>query len=111
VATAELLALVRDQLVREVADGLALCTVWPAAWLGQGLEVHDAPTGFGRCSFAVRWHGERPALLWDVDGAPAAFRLTVPGLDPAWSATDPKGEALLAAPVANLARDVGGSFA
>ena len=73
----------------------------PDAWLGQGWEVHDAPTRHGRLSYAVRWHGDRPALLWDLEPHRSldAVRLTVPGLDPTWSTTDPKGEALLA-PVA-----------
>ena len=38
----------------------------PDAWLGQGIEVHDAPTHHGVLSFAVRWHGDRPALLWEL---------------------------------------------
>lgn len=87
---------VRDQLVRETDDGVALCSVVPDDWLGQGIEVHDAPTTQGPVSFAVRWHGDRPALLWD---APAGVRVTAPGLDPTWSSTQPKGDALLA-PVA-----------
>jgi len=52
----------------------------------------------GSISFAVRWHGPRPALLWEL--APAAnvgpVRLVAPGLDPSWSSVEPAGEALLA---------------
>lgn len=71
----------------------------PAIWLGQGIEVHDLPTGFGRISFGVRWHGERPALLWDlVPRNTLEVRLVAPGLDQAWSTTEPRGEALLAMP-------------
>ena len=44
---------------------------------------------------AVRWHGARPALLWE---ASAPMRLTCTGLDPTWSSTEPRGEALLQAP-------------
>ena len=100
-AAADFLSFVRQLLVRETGDrGLALCSMLPDAWTGQPLEVHDAPTHFGAVSFAVRYHGERPALLWDLkvrgDGAPV--RITAPGLDPSWSTTTPKGEALLAAP-------------
>jgi hypothetical protein len=43
-------------------------------------------------SFAVRWHGPRPALLWT---APAGATLRAPGLDPEWSTSDPSGEQLL----------------
>jgi hypothetical protein len=59
--------------------------------------VHDAPTAHGRESYAVRWHGDRVALLWEVE--PHEGRgpvvLTAPGLDPGWSTTDHHGEALL----------------
>jgi hypothetical protein len=110
-ATAEVLRLVRELLVVETADGLALAAGCPPDWFGQGLEVHDAPTAFGRCSYAVRWHGERPALLWEVEGGGSSVRLTAPALDPAWSSTERRGEALLAAPVATQPSDAGGSFA
>jgi hypothetical protein len=109
-AAAELLTFVRDLLVREVDDhevddhevdgaggGLALSSLVPAGWYGQGWEVHDAPTAHGKVSYAVRWHGDRVALLWEV--APHAgagpVRLTAPGLDDSWSTTDLRGEALL----------------
>ena len=67
----------------------------PRAWWGQPLEVHDAPVGDGTVSFAVRWHGERPALLWESthDGV-----VRCPGLDPVWRGHGAKGEALLAQP-------------
>src|SRR3954470_12974731 len=68
-AAADFLSFVRNMLVREVGDtsapALALCSMLPDEWWGRGLEVHDAPTHFGRLSYAVRWHGERPALLWE----------------------------------------------
>ena len=84
---------VRDLLVRDEPEGLALSPFVPEAWLGRGWEVHDLPTAHGRLSFAVRWHGERPALLWDLDGS--AVRLRAPALDPAWSSAERRGEALL----------------
>ncbi|HYD09429.1 MAG TPA: hypothetical protein VEA78_04950, partial [Acidimicrobiales bacterium] len=66
-AASELLTLARDLLVRETDDGLALLSAVPDPWLGQGFEVHGAPTHGGTLSYAVRWHGERPALLWELD--------------------------------------------
>ena len=102
-AAAELLSFVRDLLVREVDGGegvdggLALSSLVPAGWYGRGWEVHDAPTALGHVSYAVRWHGDRVALLWEVephDGV-GAVRLTAPGLEAAWSTTDWRGEALL----------------
>ena len=100
-AAADFLTFCRRILVREADDGLALCSMLPDAWLGQGLEVHDAPTRLGTISFAVRWHGDRPALLWELQPHPGVgpVRITAPGLDRTWSSTEAKGEALLAAPV------------
>ncbi len=99
--SAALVTELRRTLVRELPDGLALCPDVPEAWLGQGWEVHDVPTARGRLSYAIRWHGERPALLWDLEPHPGgeATTITAPGLDPAWSTTDARGEVLLA-PVA-----------
>jgi hypothetical protein len=97
-AAADFLSFVRNLLVRETGPAqLALCSALPDEWRGQNFEVHDAPTHAGKVGFAVRWHGERPALLWEVephDGV-GPVRLTAPGLDPAWSTTEPRGEALL----------------
>ena len=128
----DLLVVARDALVREEGDAcLALGALAPDAWLGQGVEVHDAPTSHGLMSYAVRWHGARPALLWErtapPDRASRAVRITAPALDPAWSSTEARGEALLAPvePAGGLpkvygpvevsagsdAPDAGGSFA
>jgi hypothetical protein len=99
-AAADFLSFVRMLLVREVpGGGLALSSAVPDAWLGQGWEVHDAPTANGHLSYAVRWHGDRPALLWELTPHPGAsdpVRLTAPGLDPSWSTLALTGEALLA---------------
>jgi hypothetical protein len=94
-AVAAFLSFVRHVLVRERPDGsLALATIFPPEWAGQPLEVHDAPTQHGRISYALRWHGDRPALLWQCErgGVP----LSVPGLDRSFSTTERSGEALLA---------------
>src|SRR5947209_392336 len=94
-AAADFLTIVRNLLVREAAGGLDLCTLVPQEWLGREIEVHDAPTHHGTCSYALRWHGERPALLWELKprrpGSPV--RLRAPGLDPSWSTDQPAGEA------------------
>jgi hypothetical protein len=91
---AELLAPLRSLLVHETADGVALLTALPPAWVGQPLEVHDAPTrAAGLVSYAVRWHGDRPALLWECERLPTTMR--APGLDPAWSTSEPRGDVLL----------------
>jgi hypothetical protein len=108
-STAAVLQFVRRLAVQESGGGLAVLPAVPDAWLGQAIEAHDVATSFGRLSFAVRWHGERPALLWEVEphddpsvaralAAVGAFVLTAPGLDPSWSTTELRGEALLASP-------------
>jgi hypothetical protein len=66
-------------------------------WQGENVAAHDVPTRFGRLSFAVRWHGTRPAVLWELDGReddPVTLR--APRLDPGWRSTQARGEALLA---------------
>ena len=90
------MGLVRSILVTQTADGLALCAVCRGV-LGQAIEVHNVPTAFGRLSYAVRWHGERHGLLWELErhDPDLPVRLTAPGLDPAWASTDAKGEALV----------------
>ena len=87
------------RLAHPVDDGLELLGEVPASWYGQPVEVHGLPTTHGTLSYGIRWHGERPALLWELerhDDGPV--RITLPGLDPDFSSTEPNGEALLAAP-------------
>ncbi len=103
-AGAAVLSLVRSLLVVERgldadgAAGLDLATLVPPAWRGQSWEVHAAPTAYGRVGYAVRWHGNRPALIWELvpHDPQEQPRLRAPGLDPSWSTTQLRGEALLA---------------
>lgn len=83
----------RADILVEVVDGLALLTSPPAP--GVDLEVHDAPTRYGTISFAVRWHGRNPALLWELRGAQRKVELSAPTLAPGWSSVERAGEALL----------------
>jgi hypothetical protein len=93
------LVALRQALVADTDRGVAILGACPPEWFGQGIEVHGAPTRHGIVSYAVRWHGERPALLWEVRDPTPGLTVTCPGLDPTWSSTEPDGEALLAAPV------------
>lgn len=110
-AAAEFLRLVLGLLVREVdgQDTVAICSMLPPGWHGHNIEVHNAPTTLGLVSFAVRWHGSRPALLWEVvtsrPGGPV--RVTAPGLDRAWSTMEARGDVLLAADDARGALEEG----
>jgi hypothetical protein len=92
---ARFLVTVRDLLVRETVEGVLLLGSFPDEWYGRGIEVHGAPTAFGPVSYGIRWHGDRPALLWEVEPADGPVRLRI-GLDPTWSTDEPRGEALLA---------------
>jgi hypothetical protein len=95
-AAAEFLSFVRNLVVREDGEDLVLFSMLPDAWRGQPVEAHAAPTHHGSLSVALRWHGDRPALLWELRprGAGARVRLRAPGLDPAWSTGDLEGEVL-----------------
>ena len=70
-------------------------------WRGQSIEARNVPTPAGRLSFAIRWHGPNAALLWDVvplDGSSRAaepLRLRASAIDPAWSGSGARGDALL----------------
>lgn len=80
----------------------------PDGWVGAGVEVHGVPVSpTARLSVALRWHGARPAVLWEVQGGEVT--LSAPVLAPGWSAHAPSGEALWPAPAAgSLSPD--GSF-
>jgi len=91
---ARFVAALRSLLVDDSGPGLDLLPGFPPGWRGGALEVHDLPTRHGPVSFAIRWHGYRPALLWEVTAAGAvAVRSTV--LDAGWTSAEARGEALL----------------
>jgi hypothetical protein len=92
---ARFLANLRAVLVRESRAEIDLLPGFPNEWLGQSITIDAVPLRTGSISFAIRWHGSRPALLWD---APAGVALRAPTLDPAWSSTVAAGEVLLAEP-------------
>jgi hypothetical protein len=90
-------ALMRRVLVDDDGDGLVILRLLPDEWRGEGIEVHDAPTRYGPLSYAIRWHGPNPALLWNLaaraDDGPV--KIQAPGLDPGWSTVDREGETLV----------------
>ncbi len=93
-----------DAHVAVVNDEIELAAGFAVSWAGQSVECHDIPTPLGRIGWAMRWHGRRPAVLWQVEpvGAEpslAAPRLTAPAVDPAWSSTELTGDALLGIPL------------
>jgi hypothetical protein len=96
---ADTLVAMRQVLVGQADDVIEVAPHLPAEWLGLPVAVHDVPTRRGPVSFAVRWHGSRPALLWD---APRGTTVRAPALDPSWSSTTAVGETLLAEPPPTL---------
>ncbi|MEL6891238.1 MAG: hypothetical protein AAFP84_06565 [Actinomycetota bacterium] len=89
---------------RFALDGDLLPGGIPSAWLGSDFEVHGLPTGAdSSVGFAVRWHGERPAVLWEQHGVPRT--LTARSIDAAWATDAESGEALWSVPAnARVAR-------
>ncbi len=91
---ARFVAALRSLLVDDSGPGLDLLPGFPSGWRGGALEVHELPTRYGPVSFAIRWHGYRPALLWEVTATQAlVVRSTV--LDAGWTSAEARGEALL----------------
>lgn len=86
------------QVEQRIADeGRLLPLGIPRRWLGSNFEVHGVPTGArSTVGFAVRWHGDRPAVLWEQAGDPVL--LSAPKVDSEWSSDAVSGEALWAAP-------------
>ncbi len=107
-AASVLLADLRAHVVED-ASGLDFWPGFRQDQFGQPCEVHGIATRFGSFSCAIRWHGRRPALLWELDpwnrsvpeetasgsGIPT---LRASALDPDWAGSGLRGEALLAEP-------------
>jgi hypothetical protein len=91
------IAWVESQLVVQRHDGvIEICPRGiDAAWLGANFECHRLVASAEHLiSFAVRWHGEKPALLWEIDG-PAGARVAASAVDGTFSSVEMRGETLL----------------
>ncbi|HYZ30051.1 MAG TPA: hypothetical protein VE570_13400 [Thermoleophilaceae bacterium] len=66
---AEYVTLLRNMLVRERPDGIALMSALSPAWLkpGDAVSVQDAPTTFGKVSFTLRPTDDGARLEWHAD--------------------------------------------
>ena len=84
-------------LMDDTGDELRFALAWPREWLGIGVEVHGLPSRYGPVSWAVRWHGNRPALLWEVENGHKELKVRAPGLDQEFVGQGPVGEQLLSA--------------
>lgn len=95
---AALLIGMSELLVCSSLSGLDLVPGFTQDWLGRNLEARNLVTRSGVLSFALRWHGERPALLWEVvpHGTEGQeFVITCSAIDPLWSTGAVSGEVLL----------------
>lgn len=104
-ATAEVLLALADWLVKvpnpawppasgEGSVGMEVLRAVPPDWRGAPFEVLELPVEGGRLSYALRWHGDRPALLWDIDTS-LSVRLSAPGYSSCWVSDQRRGEKLL----------------
>ena len=85
----KMVAVQRDGSVQIFGRGI------PRLWLGANLECHRVAAGpLHTVSFGIRWHGEKPALLWEVSG-PAGVKLDAGLCDPTWHSVESTGETLL----------------
>jgi hypothetical protein len=98
-ADARWLAQTRMHLAQAHDSTIDLFGVVPVSWFGQSFSVFHVGVDGATVSAAVRWHGARPALLWEVESASSAtITVTCSGLDSTWSSSQRRGEALLAPP-------------
>jgi hypothetical protein len=91
------IAWVESQLVAQRHDGvIEICPRGiDVAWLGANFECHRLVASAEHLiSFAVRWHGEKPALLWEIDGT-AGARVAASAVDGTFSSVEMRGETLL----------------
>ena len=98
VATAAgVLSLALALLVHQDDDHLRLLPAVPTNWFGHPIEVQHVATLLGMVSYVVRWHENRPALLWEVTSTAAteAVGIEAPTLDDTWHTHERSGEALL----------------
>ncbi len=96
--TAAFLRRVRAIVVDDSTVTIDVLPGFDEEWLGQPVAVLRLPTIGGALSIALRWHGARPALLWEMEGD-RHFTMTCSSIDASWSTSDQRGEVLLEAPV------------
>ena len=100
-------AWVESQLIAMNFDGaIDICPRGiDQSWVGVNFECHNLlATPEHLVSYAVRWHGAKPAVLWEVHG-PARARVVATAIDESFVSTQMRGETLLGGfvPAQNLA--------
>ena len=95
--TVRQIAWIESQLVAQRRDGvIEICPCGiDKSWLGVNFECHKLLASSEHViSYAVRWHGEKPALLWEIDG-PVGAKVAASAIDRTFSSTEMRGETLL----------------
>ena len=95
--TVRQIAWIESQLVAQRRDGvIEICPCGiDKSWLGVNFECHKLLASPEHViSYAVRWHGEKPALLWEIDG-PVGAKVAASAIDHTFSSTEMRGETLL----------------
>ena len=98
---ASVLMAVHRMMIGGEAQGVVVGAIPVSEWSGQNWQVSRLWHPVGYVSFAVRWHGARPALLWEIvpfageGAAPVTIRS---GLDDAFVGSGFVGETLLSMP-------------
>ena len=95
--TVRQIAWIEAQLVAQRRDGvIEICPCGiDKSWLGVNFECHKLLASPEHViSYAVRWHGEKPALLWEIDG-PVGAKVAASAIDRTFSSTEMRGETLL----------------
>jgi hypothetical protein len=91
-----------EQLVSPRREGGAAVLRFgvPRMWLGVNMECHRVVASPEHTvSYGMRWHGEKPALLWETSG-PFGLRLDAGATDSSWHSGEASGDALMAGFVA-----------
>ena len=78
---------------RRSRSAISLFPDYSPRWFNIPVEVSDMPSGNGKIGYAVRWHGNRPALLWEWQPEEDLIFIA-PSFDKDWQSLETRGEAL-----------------
>ncbi len=88
-----LIAEMSNQTSDQTSNQLLMLPKYAQLWEGATVDVDALVSHYGLLSFSLRWHGTRPALLWELQThRDVTLRC---GLDDSWCSRSPSGEALL----------------
>jgi hypothetical protein len=95
-ASALFLLAVRRSFVTEPTGNtpkVAIFEGFSSSWFNVPIEVQNMPVHKGTIGYVIRWHGDRPALLWEGEVS-TEVTFTSPKLDADWESTESNGETL-----------------